>query len=37
MIIVQNFTEQMNADLIIDSDETGSRFTFDIPVSSIQR
>jgi two-component sensor histidine kinase len=37
MIIVQNFTEQMKADLTIDSDETGSRFTFDIPMISIQK
>lgn len=35
MIIVHNFTEQMNADLHIDSDSTGSRFTFKIPISSI--
>ena len=36
MIIVQNFTEQMNADLTIDSDGTGSRFMFEIPIISIQ-
>jgi len=36
MIIVQNFTEQMNGDLTIDSDDTGSRFLFKIPIISIQ-
>lgn len=36
MIIVQNFTEQMNAELTIDSDSTGSRFIFEIPIISIQ-
>lgn len=36
MIIIQNITEQMNADLTIESSNTGSRFIFEIPVSSIQ-
>ena len=37
MIIVKNFTEQMSAELTIDSDSTGSRFIFDIPMTSIQK
>lgn len=36
MIIVQNFTDQMKGKLTIDSDSTGSRFIFSIPLKSIQ-